>query len=681
MARRSGVEMKFRVIALFVSALTPLMAHAASPPGAPQFGAFGVDLDARDAKVRPGDDFWAYANGGWSARTVIAGDVDAVGVAPTLAREGQERVRILLDTLATGEDATPSERRVGDLYASWMAQAEIDSRGLRTARPYLAKIAQARTHQALQLLMADVAYAAPIRFGVGADPTDPTSNLVTAAQGELGMPRDYFLNPDARYVAIRRDYAGYVERILQAGGIPEAGTKAAAICALETRLARSQSTPAEQREDARTRLMSPKALQAEIPQWDWPRMLKAAGLEGAPEVLVSDTSALTALGDLLTGEPTSLWKDYLAYRFLSEHAELLPRPFATARFDFYSRTLSGVTAPPPRWRRGVALMNQEWMGDAVGAAYVARYFPPDAERQVRMIFDDVKAAFQARIEQSTWMDAQTKAGALEKLATLKARIGSAGQVQDYSGLRVDRTDLLGNVLRLARFKRERERLSLATTNTPDYPVTPVSSNGYYYAAANSITLEAGLLRPPFFDPSADPAVNYGAIGVFIGHEMGHAFDDQGSRYDASGRVRDWWSAASRAGFDQRIAALKAQYGAYDVLPGLKVDGALTLGENIADLGGLEAAYAAYQHYLARTGPAPILNGLTGDQRFFLAQAQTRRTKLREDVARQLAAIDTHAPSVLRTNAVMRNNDAWYDAFDVAPTDRLYLAPDQRVRIW
>jgi putative endopeptidase len=673
--------MKFRILALAVSAMAPLIAHAAPPTGAPQFGAFGIDLTARDAEVRPGDDFWAYANGAWSARTSIAGDTDAVGVAPSLAREGQERVHLLLEDLARTGQAEPNARRIGDLYASWMAEAEIEKRGLSPVQPYLAKIAQAKTSKALLTLMADVDYVSPITFGVSAHPTEPTRNVVTVAQGELGMPRDYFLSPDARYIAVRRDYLAYVEHILEAGGFSDPKSKAAAIVALETKLARSQSTPAQQREDDRGRVMPLKALQNQLPRWDWRGMLKAAGLEDAPVVLISDDAALLALANLVSREPAPLWKDYLAYRFLSEHAEQLPQEFAAAHFDFYSKTLFGVSTPPPRWRRGVALMNQDWMGDAVGKIYVARYLPPGAEHQVRMIFDDVKEAFRTRIEQSPWMDAPTKAGALEKLSTLQARIGSTGQTQDYSALRVDRADLLGNVVRLARFKRERERQSLAKANTPDYPVTPVSSNGYYYAAANSITLEAGLLRPPFFDPAADPAVNYGAIGVFIGHEMGHAFDDQGSRYDANGRVRDWWSAASRANFDQRIAALKARYGAYDVLPGLKVDGALTLGENIADLGGLEAAYAAYQRYQARTGPAPVLGGLTGDQRFFLAQAQTRRTKLRDDVARQLATVDTHAPSVLRTNAVMRNNDAWYAAFEVGPKDRLYLPPDQRVHIW
>jgi endothelin-converting enzyme/putative endopeptidase len=667
------------MIALALSAL-PLWAVAA-PAGTPQFGAWGVDLSARDVAVRPGDDFWAYANGGWSARTIIAGDVEAVGVAPALAREGQERVRVLLEDLQRNRPTTENDRRLGDLYASWMAQAEIEARGLSPARPWLARIAGAATPSALQSLMADVDFVAPVAFGVAADPNDPTRNIVVLGQGALGMPRDYFLSTDTRYAAIRSDYARYVQAILRAGGFSDPSARAAAIVALETRLARSQSTPAQQREDSRSQRLSAAALRTRLPQWDWPRMLKAAGLEGASEVLVSDEAALSDLGTSLGAEPPSLWRDYLAYRFLSEHAEQLPTPFAEARFGFYSATLSGVTTPPARWRRGVALMSQDWMGDAVGKAYVTRYFPPAAERQVRMIYDDVKAAFRARIEQSPWMDARTRTGALAKLESLTARIGSAGEVQDYSSLRIDRKDLLGNVVRIARFRRERERLSLRTTNAPDYPLTPVSSNGYYYAAANSITLEAGLLRPPFFDTAADPAVNYGAIGVFIGHELGHAFDDQGSRYDAAGRVRDWWSAASRTAFDRRISALKSQYGAYEAIPGLKVDGALTLGENIADLGGLEAGYGAYQLYLARTGPAPILDGLTGDQRFFLAQAQTRRTRLRDDVARQLATVDTHAPSVLRANAVMRNNDSWYAAFGVATGDRLYLPPDQRVRIW
>lgn len=673
--------MKSRVLAAVVAALVPLSSLAAAPANATRFGAFGIDLGARDVGIRPGDDFWGYANGGWSARTAIAGDTDAVGVAPALAREGQERVRTLLEGLARAGGTDMNSRRIGDLYASWMGRAEIDKRGLRPAQPYLARIARARSAKAIQMLMADVDYSAPIVFGVSANPAEPTRNIVTVTQGPLGMPRDYYLNPDARYVGIRQDYLAYVERVLAAGDFPNPRGKAATIVALETLIARSQSTPAEQRDDSRSRIVTLTALRTELPQWDWPRLLAAAGLAGATEAQVSDQDALRALGTLASSQPASTWTDYLAYRFLSDHAEQLPEAFAAGRFDFYARTLSGVTTPPPRWRRGVTLMNQEWMGDAVGKVYVARHFPPEAERQVRMIFDDVKAAFRTRIAQSSWMDAATKEGALEKLSTLTARIGSAGQTQDYSALRIDRTDLLGNVVRLARFRRMKARQSLATTNAPDYPVNPVSGNGYYYAPGNSITLEAGLLRPPFFDPAADPAVNYGAIGVFIGHEMGHAFDDQGSRYDASGRVRDWWSAPSRAAFEQRIAVLKAQYGAYEVLPGLKVDGALTLGENIADLGGLEAAYAAYQRFVARTGPAPVLDGLTGDQRFFLAQAQTRRTKLREDVARQLATVDTHAPSVLRANGVMRNNDAWYAAFKVEPTDQLYLAPDRRVRIW
>ncbi|MDR6624410.1 M13 family metallopeptidase [Caulobacter segnis] len=668
--------MKYRVLAMIVGVMSTLPAHAG-----PRFGAFGVDLTARDLTVRPGDDFWAYANGGWSARVAIAGDIDAVGVSPDLAREGEARVRRLLEDLARSGGKDTNGRRVGDLYASWMDEAQLERRGLAPARPFLARIAKAKSRATLQALMANVDYAAPIALGVSAHPTEPTRNIVTVAQGSLGMPRDYFLNPDARYIAIRRDYAAYTARILAAGGFADPEAKAARIVALETRIAQAQSTPAQQRDESLSRIMTLQTLQAELPQWKWSQLLDAAGLDGAVEAQVSDVPALRTLGVLIAEEPASSWRDYLAYRFLSEHAESLPSTFSVARFDFYSKSLSGVATPPPRWRRGVTLMNQIWMGDAVGQLYVSRHFPPEAEHQVRMIFDDVKEAFRARIERSPWMDGPTRTGALAKLATLTARIGSAGQVQDYSALRIDRADLLGNVLRLARFRREQARLSLAATNPPDYPVNPVSGNGYYYAAANSITLEAGLLRPPFFDPAADPAVNYGAIGVFIGHEMGHAFDDQGSRYDADGRVRDWWTASSRAAFDQRIAALKAQYGAYEVLPGLKVDGALTLGENIADLGGLEAAYAAYQRFQARTGPAPVLDGLTGEQRFFLAQAQTRRTKLRPDVARQLATIDTHAPSVLRANGVMRNNDAWYAAFGVGPTHRLYLSPTERVRIW
>jgi endothelin-converting enzyme/putative endopeptidase len=657
-------------------------AQAAEIPERMRYGAFGVDLSARDLTVRPGDDFWAYANGAWSARTPIPADTDAVGVSPQLSRDAEQQVRALLEDLAYGPNARlPNGQRLGDLYASWLDEAGVEARGIGAAKPYLARIARARTPADIQALFATAGYSAPITFEVLPAPTDRARNLVFISQGGLGMPRDYFLNDREPYAAYRAAYRDYVETLLARAGFDDAAGKADAILALETEIAKSQWSQAESRDESRNAVLSLDALSARAPRLDWIRMLRAAGFQGTSQVVIGQDTALIALGRMVAEKPVSLWRDYLALRFLSEHADYLPRAFSEPHAAFYGVALSGVTVAPPRWKRGVVLLNGE-IGDAVGAAYAARYLSSQTERRVKVIIDDVGAALRTRIEQSLWMDAATKAGALEKLAALRARIGAPNDVPDYAALRVDRGDLLGNMVRLARFHRQVEREKLARVNgSVDWPMTPQIANGYYYAPANTIVLNAALLQPPLFDPHADPAVNYGAIGAFIGHEIGHAFDDQGSRYDAKGEVRDWWSAGSRAAFAQRMAALQAQYDGYEALPGLKVNGALTLGENIADLGGVEAAYAAYKRYQAREGQAPLLEGLSGDQRFFLANAQMRRVKLREDVARQLAAVDTHAPSVLRVDGTFRNVDAWYAAFDIRPTDGFYLSPGARLHVW
>jgi len=654
-----------------------------SPPATARFGRFGIDLTSQNASVKPGDDFWAYANGAWDARTQIAADRASAGNSVNLVEEAEANVRGILDEMARNPvQYGASGKQIGDFYASWMNVEGIEARGSTAFAPYLARIAAANDRSALQAIFAAPDFASPVNLGIIPSLSNPAEYTAVVAQGGLGMPRDYYLLPGEKYDGFRKAYRAYVEQIQTIAGIRDASTKADAIVALETAMAREHWPPEENRNIAK--LNDPQTiegLKAKAPEFDWRLMVGTAGLSSSPTVLMMNNTALVAMGKIFAATPVETWQAYLAYHFVSDHAQFLPKAFDDARFDFYSKTIAGVPTQRERWKRGVQLVNGT-LGEAVGAVYVAKYYPPAAEKQMAELIENLRAAYQQRITGSPWMDEATKKAALVKLAAFEPRIGHPATYLDYSSIKVDRNDLLGNAMRAAEFRHQLDvqRLPKPVDRTL-WVMTPQTVNAYYSPLTNQITFPAAILQPPFFDANADPAVNYGAIGAIIGHEMGHGFDDQGSQFGPTGKFENWWTDAAKKAFKDRTAALTAQYDAYEPLPGTRIKGSLTLGENIGDLGGIEAAYAAYQRYQAQHGKAAPIDGLSGDQRFFLAYAQSWKSKAREGALRQQLLTDPHSPAKYRTNGVVRNVDAWYAAFDVKPGDALYLPPDQRVHIW
>ena len=672
-----------------LSAATAILAIAAPALSkdaaikAPRYGQFGIDLSAKDPAVKPGDDFWTFANGGWAKRTEIPADKGAVGYGNILSDEAEANVRLILDDMAKNPGTYGATgKQVGDFYASWMDEAGIEAKGTAPLKPYLTKIDAVKDLTDLQVLFASVGYASPVEVGIIPDLADPTHYTAVAGQGGLGMPRDYYLLPGEKYDGFRKAYRAYIQQMQELAGIANASAKADAIMALETAMAKDQWSPEQSRDIAK--LNDPEdlaGLEKKAPEFDWALLLKTAGIDKSPTVLMTQNTALAAMGKLLAATPLQTWKDYVAFHFVSDHATFLPKAFDTAQFDFYSKTLSGVQVQRDRWKRGVQLTNGA-LGEAVGALYVAKYFPPAAQAQMSELIENLRGAYQERISGSTWMDDTTKKAALVKLAAFEPRIGHPVNYIDYSAFKVVRGDLLGNAMRSGDFSHE---LELSRFPKPVdrslWSMTPQTVNAYYNPLANQITFPAAILQPPYFDPNADAAVNYGAIGAIIGHEMGHGFDDQGSQFGPTGKFENWWTDSAKTAFKTRTSALAAQYDGYEPLPGTKVNGKLTLGENIGDLGGVEASYAAYQRYQAKHGKAPVIGGLTGDQRFFLSYAQAWQAKLREGAARQRLLTDPHSPPFYRVNGIVRNVDAWYAAFDVKPGDKLYLAPDQRVHIW
>ncbi|MGN6621445.1 MAG: M13 family metallopeptidase [Sphingomonas sp.] len=661
---------------------TATVATAQTAPHA-RYGAFGLDLTSHDTAVKPGDDFWEYANGAWAAKTPIPADKTSVGYGNILSDEAEANVRKILDDMA----ANPAQygatgKQVGDFYASWMDTAGIEAKGTAPLKPYLARIDAVKNLDDLQTLFATTGYAGPVGIGILPSLSDPTHYTAIAGQGGLGMARDNYLLEGEKYDGFRKAYRAYIEQMLTMAGIADASAKADRIFALETEMAKVQWSPEQSRDIAK--LNDPEdvaGLEAKAPEFNWALMLKTAGVESSPKVLMANNTALTAEGKLLTATPLETWKDYMTFHFISDHAQFLPKAFDEASFAFYGKTLSGVPQQRDRWKRGVQLVNGA-LGEAVGKLYVAKYYPPAAEAQMSELIANLQAAYQERISGSTWMDDATRKAALVKLAAFEPRIGHPVTYIDYSSMKVDRDDLLGNAMRADEFEHQLElsRFPKPVDRTL-WEMTPQTVNAYYNPLANQITFPAAILQPPYFDPNADPAVNYGAIGAIIGHEMGHGFDDQGSQFGPHGKFENWWTDASKKAFTERTAALGKQYDAYEPIPGTHIKGQLTMGENIGDLGGIEAAYAAFQRYQAKHGKAPVIDGLTGDQRFFLSFAQAWQSKTREDAQRQHLLTDPHSPAKYRVDGVVRNVDAWYAAFDVKPDDKLYLPPDQRVHIW
>jgi putative endopeptidase len=651
---------------------------------AAKFPPWGVDLAAADSSVRPGDDFWAYVNGGWDKRTQIDPQRTFAGIDSVLNDQIDADVRSIIED-ASKDPASdgPVGQQIGDFYSSWMDEAAIESRGTTALTPYLDRIDAAKTRADLIDLFATIGFSSPVGIAIAADLKDPTRYTVDIDQSGLGLPtRDYYLLPDAKFKAYRTAYRAYIAKMLSLAGYRNSEARADRIVALETAMARVH-WPIERLRDVDQTYhpMSRAQLRSFAPQFQWDRMLGKLGLQDAPQVIVGEPSAITAAGKLLAATPASTWKDYLAFHFVSDHAPFLPKAFDDAAFDCYSKTLRGVPVQRDRWRRGVDLVNGA-LGEGVGQIYVQRRYPPESDRQMGELIANIRAALGQKIAGASWMDSATRKAAAVKLDQFDPRIGHPAKYIDYSSLKVDRGDLFGNALRSEQFDWD---LQLSRYPKPVdrslWDMLPQTNNAYYNPSTNQITFPAAILQPPYFDPNADPAANYGSIGATIGHEIGHGFDDQGRKFDGIGRLRDWWTKSTAAKYDAHAQALVKQFDQFEPLAGLHIKGQQTLGENLGDLGGLEVAYAAYRRYVAEHGEPPVIGGLTGDQRFFMAYAYSWETKYREDALRSRLLGDVHSPAKYRVNGIVRNVDEWYKAFNVKPGDKLYLPPEQRVHVW
>ena len=673
--------------AILLAGAAPILAQpganrSAHPAAKAQYGRWGVDLAARDPAVRPGDDFWRYANNAWFQANPIPADRVGWGVGAVLSEDVERQLRTIVEEAGAHAANDPVARQVSDLYASWMDEAGIEARGAAVLQPYLARIAAAQTRDDLVRLFALPGYPSPVGVGIQPNPNDPTHYVAGAVQGGLGMPnRDYYLREGEQFDRYRAAYRNYVVTMQRLAGIPDPEAKADAIIALERRIAEAHWVPERSRDVTQSiNPMTPAQLAELAPQFNWPLFLQTQGLGGVPTIIVRQTTAIQAEGQLFAEVPLQTWKDWTAFQFIRSVAQYLPHAFDEANFNFYQRTLGGVQQQRDRWKRGLGVLNTA-VGEALGRLYVERHFPAESRSQMTELVANLRAALNERLQRNSWMDDATRQAAVTKLAAFDPRIGNPSHYIDYSSIRVDRGDLLGNMVRAGEFQ-----WSLQLSRLPNpvdrslWSMTPQTINAYYSPLTNQITFPAAILQPPFFDPNADPAVNYGAIGAIIGHEIGHGFDDQGRRYDPTGRLRDWWTPQAADRFTALTTRLGAQYNAFEAA-GQHVNGSLTMGENIGDLGGLEMAYAAYQRYVARHGRPRVIDGLTGEQRFFLAFAQAWRSNVRPDALRQQVLTDPHSPPEFRVNGVVRNVDAWYRAFNIRPGDRLFLPPEQRVHIW
>lgn len=671
-----------KITTLLAGAALALVLAQPAVAAKPQFGEWGYDTSAMNSAVKPGDDFWAYANGAWDARTAIPADRASTGPFVSLADKSEAEIRSIVEGMQA-KPTTLLDRQVGGLYASFMDTAAIEKAGTAPLKPYLARINAVTTRAQLVDLMQAPGYAAPIGIGIIPDLNDPTRYVATVSQATLGLPgREYYLDPSPKMAGIRTAYRDYIVAVRQLAGLPGGPEVADRLIALETAISKVQWERARLRDVSATNNPMDRAkLAALAPEIEWTPTLAKIGLGKVDTVIVRQPSAIADTAKILAAKPLQTWKDWLAFRFVSDHATALPKRFDDTRFAFYGTKLQGVQAQRDRWKRGVALVNGA-LGEGVGKVYIEHTFPAAAEAQINELIVNLRESYKDRIAGNPWMDDATRTQALAKLAAFDPRVGHPVKYIDYSSYQVKPNDPLGNAVRAEDFQW---KLMLSRLPKPVdrslWSMTPQTVNAYYSPLTNQITFPAAILQPPFFDPNADPAANYGAIGAVIGHEIGHGFDDQGRKYDPTGKVRDWWTADAAKKFEERTTRLGGQYSAFSPFEGVNVNGKLTMGENIGDLGGVETAYGALQKYQAKHGQLPVIGGLTADQRFFLAYAQAWQAKQREDAMRQQILTDPHSPARYRVNGVVRNVDAWYKAFNVQPGDKLYVAPEDRVRIW
>jgi predicted metalloendopeptidase len=646
----------------------------------------GIDISAIDPAVRPQDDFWQYANGKWLAATPIPADRSAWNTFLALYETTQQQLRTVIEGIDPNSPEIGEPRQLADFYAAFMDEARAEALGLGGLRDELARIHGLSDKAALPALFGDLArlwVRIPWATYVSPDERDATVYIAHLEQGRLGLPdRDYYLKDDAHFQAIRAAYREHIVRLLTLAGEPAAEAAADGIIAIETALARPQWTRVENRDPIRTYNKREVAgLPALLAKDDWPAHFAASGISPQMRTLVvAQPSYFEGLGAVVRDTPLENWRAYLAYNLLSSYAPYLSSAFVAEDFAFEQHTLRGVPEIQPRWKRAVASVDR-LLGFALGRLYVERYFPPANKARADALIANLMAAYRESIATFDWMGPATRGEALAKLDAIGPKIAYPATWRDYSRLEIRRDDLVGNVMRARIFDHEFWLAKLGgKVDRAEWRSPPQTINAFYDPGRNEITFPAGILQPPFFDAAADDAANYGAIGTVIGHEISHAFDDQGSRFDGAGNLRNWWTEEDRSRFDAKTRSLVAQYDAYSPLPGYHVNGALTLGENVADNAGLAIAERAYR--LALGGcPAPVIDGYSGEQRLLISFAQIWRDKMREAARIERLKVDPHSPGQFRANGSLRNQGAFDNAFDVKPGDAMYLSPEQRISLW
>ncbi len=644
----------------------------------------GIETAHVEARVRPQDDLYRHVNGKWLEQAAIPADRPSDGAFYKLRDQSEAALRAIIEESASrsgGEEA----RKVGDLFASFMDEARADRLGLEPIRDDLALVEAIADKPALIRALATLGRAGtdgPFGLAVQTDAKRSDRYIVYLEQGGIGLPDESYYRLD-KFRPIRDAYLAHVRRMFELAGRPDPAGAAAEVVELETRLAKDHWDRVKSRDDTLTYNKKDRdALAALTPGYDWAAWFAAAGVRGVDEVVVRQPTYFAALARAIDEVPLPRWKTWLTWCVLKANAPSLSRPFVEENFAFHGKTLTGAQELKPRWKRGVAVVESA-LGEAVGKLYVEKHFPPAAKARMRELVANLIEAYRRDVASLEWMGPETKTKALDKLAKFTPKIGYPDRWRDYSALEIRRDDLAGNLRRAAEFEFDRNIAKLGKpVDRAEWFMTPQTVNAYYNPGMNEIVFPAAILQPPFFDPEADDAVNYGGIGAVIGHEIGHGFDDQGAKFDGEGNMNDWWTDADRKEFEARSKKLIEQYDAFEPaqLKGQRVNGALTIGENIGDLGGLTIAYKAYRIALG-DAPAPTIDNLTGPQRFFVGWAQVWRAKFRDAELTRRLATDPHSPTEFRCNGVVRNVPEFYEAFGVKEGDKLWIAPERRVKIW
>jgi putative endopeptidase len=681
-------DQSMRKMALFGAAATccvvSLWSALAATAGI-DTGRWGFDMAGRDTAIRPGDNFFEYANGTYLKTLVIPPDQSRYGSFNVLRDLSEQRTHDILDRAAAHVGTSPSDpvQKAGAFYKAYMDAATADRLGATPLQADMGEVRAITSPAAFARANGDAVktlLSSLFDLSIAPDAKDPTQYAIYLTQSGLGLPdRDYYLQSE--FADKRAKYAGFVEQMLSLAGWPTAHADAQKVVDFETKIAQASWSRADQRDDDKTyNPVMVTDLPKLAPGFDWPSFLQAADIGSAKRIVLNENTAIVKIAAIAGATPVDVLRAWAAFHLAVNASPLLSTPFVDAHYGFMEKLLQGQPQNKPRWKRAVTATNLA-LGEAIGQAYVAAYFPPDSRVKMDALTHDLRDAFHTRLEHNSWMSAPTRQKALEKLGTFDFQVGYPKKWRDYSGLVVRDGDLYGNIERATAFEWAFWVAHIGKPTDRDlWEMFPQTVNAYNEPLLNEVVFPAAILQPPFFDPKADPAVNYGAIGGVIGHEMTHSFDDQGRKHDAYGRLANWWTPEDEKRFNERAQKYGAEFARMDILPGAHINPDLTMGENIADLGGLTLGLEAY-HESLHGKKAPVIDGLSGDQRVFLGWAQVWRGKVRPDAERQALTVDPHSPPMARANGATQNIDAWYSAFDVKPGEKMYLAPKDRVQIW